>query len=197
MGYGRPFLLYLGSLHPRKNVPEAIAAFRAAQLERPELRRHGFVIAGQAWFGSTAETEAAAGAAPRSILFLDWVSDAEREVLLTDAEALVYLSRFEGFGLPPLEAMIRGTAVLASTATSIPEVCGDAALLVDPDESVAVRAALTRILSDADLRTELRARGTARAATFSDRATAVALQAALARTTGLTFGASMPAARPS
>ena len=167
-GRGVParYLLYLGNLHPRKNVPRAIEAFLDLRRREPELSGYAFVVAGRAWFGGTAEREAARDAPPGAVIFLDRVDDAEREVLLRDAEALVYPSIFEGFGLPPLEAMARGTPVLASAVTAIPEVCRDAALLVDPHDTDALAEGMRRVLLDAPLRDRLRTAGFARAAAY-------------------------------
>ncbi|QTE29276.1 glycosyltransferase family 4 protein [Pengzhenrongella sicca] len=179
-GVREPYLLYLGNLHPRKNVPRAIAAFRRLQREPDAaLESLQLVVAGRAWFGSSAEASAAAGAPAGAVLFLDRVSDAEREALLRDAVGLVYLSTFEGFGLPPLEAMARDTPVLASTATAIPEVCGDGALLVDPRDDGAIVAGMRRLVADGDLRERLVRAGRARVAHYGPAATGAALYGAL------------------
>lgn len=179
-GVRAPFLLYLGNLHPRKNVPRALRAFLRVRAADPALADHQFVVAGRPWFGGSAEADAAAGAPPGAVLFLDRVSDDEREWLYRHATALVYLSTFEGFGLPPLEAMARYTPVLASDRTAIPEVCGDAALLVDPLDDAAVEAGLRRVLTDEGLQERLVAAGHARVARYSVEATGAALHAALA-----------------
>ena len=179
-GVRPPYLLHLGHVHPRKNVALAIRAFRRAQTENPRLAGHRFVIAGQRRFGSHAEELAAAGAARGTILFLDRVSDPEREVLLSDAEALVYLSTSEGFGLPPLEAMARGTAVIASAAAAVPEVCGSAALLVDPRRPDEVRHCVRQVLLDSWLRSDLVRCGHDRVKAFTPEQTGRALMAALA-----------------
>ncbi len=165
-GVPRTYLLYLGNLHPRKNVARAITAFALARRREAGLAGHTLVIAGRRWFHGSAEEEAAALAPPGSVLLLDRVTDAEREVLLHDAAALVYPSVFEGFGLPPLEAMARGIPVLAADATAIPEVCADAALLVDPHDTAALADGITRVLLDEPLRSLLRGRGWARAAHY-------------------------------
>ena len=158
----------------------AIQAFRSAQAENPRLAGHRFVVAGRRRFGSQAEELAAAGAARGTIVFLDRVSDPEREVLLSDAEALVYLSTSEGFGLPPLEAMARGTAVVASTAAAVPEVCGSAALLVDPRRPDEVRHCVRQVLLDSWLRSDLVRCGHDRVKAFTPEQTGRALMAALA-----------------
>ncbi|OIQ90707.1 mannosylfructose-phosphate synthase [mine drainage metagenome] len=179
-GVREPYLLYLGNLHPRKNVPRAIRAFLSIRRTTPELASYQFVIAGRRWFGGDDEHAAAAGSPEGAVLFLDRVDDDEREALLRDAEALVYLSTFEGFGLPPLEAMARDTPVLASTATAMPEVCGDAALLVDPLDDEAVEEGMRRVLVDASLRDRLVRAGRLRVAHYAVSTTGAALREALA-----------------
>jgi glycosyltransferase involved in cell wall biosynthesis len=179
-GVRPPYLLHLGDVHPRKNVALAIQAFRSAQAENPRLAGHRFVVAGRRRFGSQAEAAAAAGAPRGTIIFLDRVSDAEREVLLSDAEALVYLSASEGFGLPPLEAMARGTAVVASAAAAVPEVCGSAALLVDPSRPEDVRHCVRQVLLDGWLRSDLVRCGRDQVKAFTPEQTGRALMAALA-----------------
>jgi glycosyltransferase involved in cell wall biosynthesis len=166
-GVRGPFLLYLGNLHPRKNVARAIRAFTEAVRSEPALASYQFVIAGARWFSGDDEERAAADAPPGSILFLGRVDDDQRDLLLQEAEALVYVSIFEGFGLPPLEAMARGTAVVAADSTSIPEVCGEAAVLVDPLDTHAIADGLRRVLVDGDLRRRLVEAGAQRVAHYS------------------------------
>jgi glycosyltransferase involved in cell wall biosynthesis len=175
--HGR-FIVYLGNLHPRKNVARAIRAFSQLVRSEPDLADLRFVIAGARWFNGDDEERAAADAPPGSVCFLGRVDDLQREVLLREADALVYVSTFEGFGLPPLEAMARGTAVVASTATSIPEVCGDAAVLVDPLDVAAIADGLRQVLADRDLRARLVAAGHQRVAHYSSNRTGSAALAA-------------------
>jgi glycosyltransferase involved in cell wall biosynthesis len=177
-GIKRPFILYLGNLHPRKNVARTIRSFIEARRVDRRLRDHQLVIAGGRWWG-TGEEQAAAAAPPNSVIFLGRVDDDTRRLLLDRADALAYISRFEGFGLPPLEAMAASTPVLAGDAAAIPEVTGGAALLVDPDDDEAVTAGLRRILTDEDLRAELVARGRQRAAHYDVESTGAAAKAAL------------------
>ncbi|WP_089155513.1 glycosyltransferase family 4 protein [Micromonospora sp. NBS 11-29] len=181
-----PYLLYLGNLHPRKNVPLLIRAFRQVQRDTPALSRHRLVIAGGRWWRGDQERVAAAGS--DRVVFLGRVDDAVRARLLGGADALAYVSLFEGFGLPPLEAMAHGTPVLASATTSLPEVCGDAALLVDPADGAAVAGGIARVLTDGSLRARLRRDGPVRAARYhADRVGDAALAA-------FRFGVRQPAA---
>jgi glycosyltransferase involved in cell wall biosynthesis len=92
--------------------------------------------------------------------------------LMAGAEVFVYPSLYEGFGLPPLEAMACGTPVIASTAASLPEIVGEAGLLVDPQDSAGLTQALERLLDDPALRARLRAQGLARARQFTWEAAA-------------------------
>jgi glycosyltransferase involved in cell wall biosynthesis len=173
----RPFLLYLGNLHPRKNVARTIRSFIEAQRADPALRTHRLIVAGGRWWGGGEEREAAR--APDSVVFLGRVDDDVRQLLLGRAQALVYLSLFEGFGLPPLEAMAAGTPVLAADAAAIPEVSGDAALLVDPLDDQAVVDGIRRVLTDRTLRAELAERGRRRVAHYHAVTTGTAALAGL------------------
>lgn len=175
-GVDGPFLLYLGNLHPRKNVGTVIEAFGRARAAGSELDGHRLVIAGGRWWGD-GEEEAALRLAPEgSVVFLGRVDEIQREVLLRDATALCYLSLFEGFGLPPLEAMARSTPVIVSDRTSIPEVVGDAGEIVGPFDVDAVAEAMRRLAIDRDRVAELRERGLGRAAAYSVEATGRALR---------------------
>jgi glycosyltransferase involved in cell wall biosynthesis len=173
-----PFLLYLGNLHPRKNVSRAIAAFAEAKRSDPALESHRFVVAGSRWWGS-GEATAAAAAPEGSVVFLGRVDDDVRRVLLVQADALIYPSLFEGFGLPPLEAMAVGTPVLASDVAAVPEVTGGAALLVDPRNEMALRDGIRRIVADGQLRAELVRRGTERVSHYNPERTGRVARAAL------------------
>ncbi len=165
-----PFFLYLGNLHPRKNVPRLIRAFVRARRAAPELAHHQLVIVGGRWWGGGAEECAAREAPVGTVMMLGRLSDPERDRMLREAEALVYPSIFEGFGLPPLEAMAVGTPVLTSNTAAIPEVVGDAALLVDPLDEQAIADGLVRMGRDPGLRASLRERGLRRVGRYSARA---------------------------
>ena len=106
------------------------------------------------------------------VRFPGWLSDAEVEGLWAIAEAFVFPSLYEGFGLPVLEAMARGVPVACSNAASLPEVAGDAALLFDPHDEAAIAACLKRLLTDAALADRLRAAGRARSLEFTWQRTA-------------------------
>ena len=103
----------------------------------------------------------------KHVRFFGFVSNQTLAVLYRLAAVFVFPSLYEGFGLPPLEAMASGTPVITSNVSSLPEVVGDAAVLIDPYQSDAIAAALERVLSDDGLREDLRARGLRRAREFS------------------------------
>jgi len=159
------YVLALGTVEPRKNYPRLVAAFDQVAGSDPEVR---LVIAGGDGWGVDAFTEAVAAAAHGDrVTRLGYVSDDERRDLLAGAAALAYPSLDEGFGHPPLEAMRAGIPVVAARAGSLPEVLGDAALLVDPESVGALADALTTVLTDASLRDRLVTAGHAQAERYS------------------------------
>ena len=165
------FILYLGTLEPRKNLPVLVRAY--AELRRADPAAPTLVLAGGAgWryaplFGLVEEL-----GLKDSVLFPGFVPQVDLPLWYAAAEVLAYPSLYEGFGLPPLEAMACGTPVVTSTASSLPEVVGDAGMLVPPDDPAALAHALHHLLTEADLRAEMRARGLARAAQFTWQRTA-------------------------
>ncbi len=167
------FILYVGTLEPRKNLPVLVRAY--AQLRHADPAAPKLVLAGGAgWryaplFGLVEEL-----GLKDSIVFPGYVPQADLPLWYAAAEVLAYPSLYEGFGLPPLEAMACGTPVVTSTASSLPEVVGDAGLMVSPDDPAALAHALHRLLTEADLRAEMRARGLARARQFTWQRTAEA-----------------------
>jgi glycosyltransferase involved in cell wall biosynthesis len=168
------YLLAVASDNPTKNLRGVVAAFG----RRPSAVSATLVIA-----GGRNERVFAAGAAegdPPGVVRTGPVSDGELKALYEQATALVFPSTYEGFGLPPLEAMACGCPVGASNVASIPETCGDAALYFDPGSEAAMAAAMDRLLEDPALRDDLRRRGRARAAEFPWAASARALAATLA-----------------
>lgn len=165
---GRPFVLYLGTLEPRKNVEALVVACErmwGRRRSRPDL-----VLAGGAgWKTGSLHRRIARSAYRDKIHVTGYAArDAARE-LYRSAEAFVYPSLAEGFGLPILEAMAAGCPVLTSNRSSMSEVAGDAALLADPDDPGDIAVQMRRLLVEPGLRDELRQRGVARAAEFSWR----------------------------
>ena len=169
-GVDGPFVLYLGNLHPRKNLPRLIRSFIRAKQQSSVLDDHKLVIAGARWWGEGDE-ESAAAERSHDIVFLGRVSNEQREWCMRLATTLAYVSLFEGFGLPHLEAMIRGTPVLTSDVTSLPEVTGDAAVQVDPLDEDAIVDGLIRVVGDETLREELVTTGFSQARSFNPHRT--------------------------
>ena len=158
------YIFYLGNFKPHKNVATLLRAF--ARLD-PALRGHQLVLGGRhdAWVPGLIAQAEALGVGER-VQFVGEVAEEHMPVLYSGAELFVFPSKYEGFGLPPLEAMACGTAVVCSNRTSLPEVVGDAGLLVDPDDDEAMSVAMTRVLEDRETRVGLERRGLRRAAGF-------------------------------
>lgn len=167
------YLLFLGTIEPRKDLPLLVRAFDEVTERDPDLR---LVLAGPDGWG-VAELERALVDAHHAdrVVRLGWVGDDARAALLRGAAALVYPSRYEGFGLPVLEANACGLPVVATSAGSIPEVAGGSAALVPPADAAALAAALHRVLDDDRYATELAARGLANVGRYSWDATTDAL----------------------
>jgi glycosyltransferase involved in cell wall biosynthesis len=157
-------ILHVGTIEPRKNVPALIRAYLAlaARADVPPL-----VLAGRVGMAADDLFPPGAPEGLRSLVhFRGYVSDEERLRLYRDASMLVVPSADEGFGIPALEAMTIGCPVVASSRGSLPEVIGDAGLLVDPDDEGALADAMRRALTDEALRREMAARGVARSRMF-------------------------------
>jgi glycosyltransferase involved in cell wall biosynthesis len=158
------YVLAIGTIEPRKNLPRLVRAFDAVAAGHPEVI---LVVAGPDGWGTSAFAAAATASSARDrIRRLGYVTDRQRSDLLAGATALAYPSLDEGFGHPPLEAMAAGVPVVAARAGALPEVTGGAALLVDPTNEDALADALTHVLDDDTLRADLIARGHARVGEF-------------------------------
>lgn len=159
------FLLYVGTLEPRKNLHRLVQALY-------EIRRRGFphrlvMVGASGWDMDNFRDEIARLEMEEAIIFTGYVPTEDLPGLFSLATLFVFPSLYEGFGLPPLEAMACGTPVLSSNRSSLPEICADAAHLVDPENVEDLVHSLEMLLSDPDRRRELSARGLARARDFS------------------------------
>ena len=166
-----PYILYVGAIHPRKNLPRLITAF--ARLKSRTALPQKLVIAGERlWmsgeFGEDAEYRQVAD----QIHFTGRVTDLELSGLYHHCDLFAYPSLYEGFGLPVLEAMTCGAPVLTSNVSSLPEVAGDAGVLVDPLDVEAIANGMAQVLENPAFAADLRQRGRQRALTYSWRKTA-------------------------
>jgi glycosyltransferase involved in cell wall biosynthesis len=166
-GLRRPYFLHVGASTYHKNTTRVLQAFDL--FSRENGVGHGLYIAGKWTLRALAELEASYPALVQAghVRVLGFVLDDDLPALYRGADALVYPSLIEGFGLPVLEAMRCGTPVLTSSTSSLPEVGGEAALYVDPYDVDAIAAALCKLASQPSLRADLAARGLHRAQLFN------------------------------
>ncbi len=163
----RPYILHIGSLEPRKNLTRLVEAFHMLKQEEPSFE-HQLVLVGNTAAFYEPIFEAIRGLNLESdVKWMGYVPFGDLPALLNGADLFVFPSIYEGFGLPPLEAMACGTPVASSNATSLPEVVGDAGLLFDPYRIKDMAETMHRILADSDLREALRQKGLERARMFS------------------------------
>ena len=172
-GVRGPYAVFVGGLEPRKNLVALVRAFAASGVEATLVIAGGRVR----WFpAEEARVWAAVRALPEParsrVVLTGYVSDEDKHALIAGAEGLLYPSLYEGFGFPVLEAMAAGTPVLTSNVSSLPEVAGADALLIDPKDEPAIADGIRRLLEDAQLRERLIGPGRARAAEFTWEATA-------------------------
>jgi glycosyltransferase involved in cell wall biosynthesis len=159
------YILSVGTIEPRKNLGRVLSAFETLHAEGLV---DAFVIVGKkGWLYDDFFAQLDGSSAKHAVVFPGWVSDEDLPAVYAGAAAVAFPSEFEGFGLPALEGMACGAPVVCSSTSSLPEIAGDAALLVDPADTGAITAALRRILCEPELAAELRRRGFAQAARFS------------------------------
>ncbi len=165
-GLPQDFVLFVSTIEPRKNLPTLLRAFRDL------LRRYddpiALAVAGnRGWLVEEVDAVIAQLKLGDTVRFLGGIPNEELVYLYNAAKLFVMPSFYEGFGLPPLEAMACGTPVITSNVSSLPEVVGDAALLFDPNNAEELCVAMYRALTDEHLRKEMRVKGLKRAQTFS------------------------------
>jgi glycosyltransferase involved in cell wall biosynthesis len=171
-----PFLLYAGNVRRHKNVPrlvEAFAVLRGQLAEHPVYKDLRLVLIGDTISQHPAVRQAVMKSRVEPLVrFLGYVPFETLRCFYESAAAFVFPSRYEGFGLPPLEAMACGTPVITSNVSSLPEVVGDAAVLINPENVFDIARGIREVLLDEALRAELIRRGHAQAARFSWERTA-------------------------
>ena len=164
-----PYLLSVCTFEPRKNLRHVIRSFVALAQAQPDLADVNLVLAGgRGWMFEPILAELAQSSALRHrIITTGYVDDADLAPLYSGALGFLYLSRYEGFGLPPLEAMQCGTPVIAANTSSLPEVVGDAGITLAPDDQDGLCQAMADLCRDEALRGKLTARSMERARHFS------------------------------
>jgi glycosyltransferase involved in cell wall biosynthesis len=162
------FMLFVGTLEPRKNVVRLIEAYAELPKERPPL----VLIGGKGWLYDQIFARVEALNLSSQVHFAGYVLAEDLPLWYNAADLFVYPSLYEGVGLPPLEAMACGTAVITSTVSSLPEVVGKAGLMIDPTDTKALATAMEQVLTARDVREQMQAEGLAQAQAFSWKKTA-------------------------
>lgn len=171
-GIESPYLLYIGTLQPRKNLARLIEAHASSGLT------YQLVLAGKlGWNASSIvdQIKKLDAVQRQRVLLPGFINEADKAALISGAGALLYPSLYEGFGFPLLEGQACGTPVLASNASSLPEIAGDGALLVDPHKSAEISEGMQRIVNDNDLRAFLIEKGLANVISYTWTRTAAAV----------------------
>jgi glycosyltransferase involved in cell wall biosynthesis len=167
------YILAVGSIQPRKNLARLLRAYSSLLQRRVRANLPHLVLVGKrAWLYEETIRSVGNLGLKQNVTFTGYVPEGDLPALYSGALCFVYPSYFEGFGLPPLEAMKCGAPVITGNQTSLPEVVGDAGLMVDPFDTEALAEAIRRVIDDADLRQTLRERGFNRARMFDWRETA-------------------------
>ena len=163
------YALYFGGFDVRKNLSAAMSAFALASSNAPDL---SLVVAGRlperdTPFAPDPRRLAEEAGVANQAVFTGWVDEADKPALYSGAEAMLFPSRYEGFGLPPLEAMACGTPVIGSRAASLPEIVGDGGLLYEPDDAAGMGEGLAALLSNPSMRAARAEKALAQAGKFS------------------------------
>ncbi len=163
---GTPYILFVGTIEPRKNLSRLLQAFGLLK-EQHKLPHKLLLAGGKGWNNEEIYQTAEALSCKEDVVFTGFVSSAEKNSLFRHAELFAFPSVYEGFGMPPIEAMSLGCPVLTARAASLPEVCGDAAEMTDPFEISSIADGMYHVISDRPYRDQLIQRGYAQAERFS------------------------------
>jgi len=177
--YGLPerFILYVGTIEPRKNLTTLLEAYaaltsRVSNLQYPISNIHLVIAGRKGWLYEGFFRRLRELGLEREVVFPGFVPDEDLPALYSAAELFVFPSLYEGFGLPPLEAMACGTPVITSNSSSLPEVVGEVGIMVEPRDVRALAEAMELVLTDEGKRREMREKGLRQAARFSWKRTA-------------------------
>jgi glycosyltransferase involved in cell wall biosynthesis len=163
---GAPYFIFVGAMHPRKNIVRMLKAFDRFRAECDSPLKL-LLVGTRQWWTTDMETTLAGMRHRQDVIFTGRVSEHDLQQLMGAAFASLYVSTFEGFGIPIIEAFQAGVPVITSNVTSMPEVAGDAALLVDPMSEEAIASAMQRVWDDATLREDLIVKGKLQASKFT------------------------------
>jgi len=168
MALKKEYILYLGSLQPRKNIPIALQAF-AKYIESNPDSKLKFIIAGGKGYNYDTQIDETISKynLQDRVIFVGFITDEEKILLLKQAKAFMYLSLYEGFGIPIIEAMSLNTPIISSNLSCLPEVVGDAGILVDPYDVEAITKSITTLVHNPLIAKEYREKGLERAKTFT------------------------------
>ena len=166
------YILYVGRLQPRKNIERLIDAFALLRAAHQELSQHLVIVGDKGWMYDEIFQRAQSSPFSEQIQFLGFVAEEHLPELMRGADVFALVSLWEGFGIPVIEAMACGTAVVTSNCSSLPEVVGDAAVTVDPYSVEDIAEGLTQVLTQEGLREDLETRGRERARGFTWQETA-------------------------
>ena len=175
-GLTSEFVLYIGTIEPRKNLVRLVSAFASIAAADPNIK---LVIAGmKGWmYDSLFQTVGRLGLETR-VIFTGFIPEADKPFLMAAARVFIYPSLYEGFGIPVLEALACGVPTITSNTSSLPEVAGDAALMIDPLQTTEIAEAIKTLLTDHGLREQLRAKSKRQAEQFTwERTAALTLKA--------------------
>ena len=170
--FEQPYILFVSTIEPRKNIIALISAFNYLK-EKYQIDRNLVLIGRKGWRYEPIFEAIEKSPWKSQIYYLNYLSDELLSLFYSQADLFVYPSHYEGFGLPVLEAMTLGCPVVTSNTSSLPEVTGDAAILIDPNEPIDLAYGILKVISDRQLRCDLIQKGKKRAKLFSWERTAI------------------------